>query len=144
MNEDGLSSDGTKPGFGLECFITFRIFQGKQKSSNPKWLVSNLFFFFRETFWHRRTWTIQFGGAAPCFPKKFSFLKKVIEKKPPSKILPELFRDWGAAAPPAPLANTPMRKSPFSPLFIYFEAVCKLISRREPRSALFFSLPFFL
>ena len=42
-------SDGTKPGFGFECFKTFKLFQGKQKSSNHKWLVSNLFF--HETFW---------------------------------------------------------------------------------------------
>ena len=25
------SSEGTKPGFGFECFKTFRLFQGKQK-----------------------------------------------------------------------------------------------------------------
>ena len=36
-------SDCTDPGFGFE---TFRLFQGKQKSPNHKWLVSNLFFFF--------------------------------------------------------------------------------------------------
>ena len=41
------SSDGMKPGFGFECFETFRLFQRKQKSSNPKWLVLNLFFFSR-------------------------------------------------------------------------------------------------
>ena len=32
------------PGFVFEGFETFRLFQGKKKGSNPKWLVSNPFF----------------------------------------------------------------------------------------------------
>ena len=87
---------------------------------------------------HRRTWTIKFGGAAPVCPKKlrsarkekkyFFYFKKI---KKAVKILarnlvilpefmafcPNFFKTGGAAAPPAPLANTPMYIMSKNPTF---------------------------